>query len=268
MEYNGKTGIANIRIFAVKVKTEDVDFDALINPATGERFNLASNHFLMEDKVHVDNLSFNACNYTLDNVMVLNAHSRGFLVKSRDVTIKHCTFRNVSYNAILVRSETEYAESSISKNVLIRQCLFDHTGYIFEGIVDKNQAVIRIQGASTTVSEDTLPIDNITITGCKFTNNDQRVAIWVNSAKNVKITNNTFDPIVGDDLPLIPGTAILLDTCMGVEISDNTYNLKQYAENGNDVKTVIQGNNYKNIFGTDVVDENGASLLPDKISGQ
>ncbi|MBE6583493.1 MAG: hypothetical protein E7649_00735 [Ruminococcaceae bacterium] len=258
----GKTGHYTTRIFKVTVATSTVDFDALINPDTGVRYDLSDNHYNMTNKVSVDNITQNACNYTIDNMLVRNAHSRGFLIKSRDVTIKHCTFRNVSYSALLIRSETEWAESSIAKNILVQQCLFDHTGYIFNGVTDRNQACIRIEGTSTEVSDDTLPIDNITITGCKFTNNDQRLAIWINSAKNVTITNNTFDPIVDDFLPEQTGVAVLLDVCMNVEISDNTYNYKHY---NNDITNVIKGyTKHANIFGSDVEDANGNPIFPDK----
>ena len=50
---------------------------------------------------------------------------------------------------------------------------------------------------------------------------------------------------------------------MNVEISDNTYNYTHY--NG-DVRNVIEGSNYKNIFGTDVTDKNGNALIPDNVN--
>jgi hypothetical protein len=140
--------------------------------------------------------------------------------------------------------------------------LFDHTGTIYQGVADKNQACIRIQSTSDTVSENTLPIDKITVKGCKFTNNEQRYAIWVNSAKNVTIKNNVFDPVITDILPEVKGTAVLLETCMNVEISGNEYN---YAHFDGDVKNVIGGENYANITGTDVTDANGNPIFPDNV---
>ena len=79
------------------------------------------------DIVVVDNLSRNDCGYTLDNVMVDNGHSRGFLVKSTNVTIKHCTFRNVPNSGLLIDVEPgPYAESSVARNIRIQKCLFDN----------------------------------------------------------------------------------------------------------------------------------------------
>lgn len=251
-------------LYAVNVKTCDVDFDAFINPQTGKEYDLTDNRYEIDNRLTVDNLSRNCSDYTMDNVMVRDGHSRGFLIKAVGVNIKHCTFRNVSYNALLIRPETEWVESTISRNINIYKCLFDHTGYIFESGTEVYNACIRIQSTSKVASEDTLPIDNISINGCKFTNNEQRTAIWVNSAKNVTINNNTFDAIREDVIfPEVQGTAVLLETCMNIEISDNVYKLEQY--NG-DVRNVIHGSNYVNVHGTDVEEKDGTPIFPDNVN--
>lgn len=247
-------------VSSVRVKTCDVDFSALIDPATGKEFDLLDNRFEIVNRITVDNLSYNCTGYTLDNVMVYNGHSRGFLIKAEGVNIKHCTFRNVCYSAILIRPETEWAESTVGRNISIDRCLFDNTGYIFNAITDINQCCIRIQSTSKVASDDTLPIDNIAITNCKFTNNEQRYAIWINSARNVLVKNNVFDAIAGDQLPEEHGVAVTLDTCKNIEISDNVYNYTSYKA---DVRNVIRGNNYVNIFGNDVTDKDGNAIFPD-----
>ncbi|MBE6584810.1 MAG: hypothetical protein E7649_07570 [Ruminococcaceae bacterium] len=250
-------------LYSVTLKTEDIDFDAFISPATGKEFDLSDNRYEIDNRLTVDNLSRNCSDYTIDNVMVRDGHSRGFLIKVVGATIKHCTFRNVSYNGLLIRPETEWVESTVSRNINIHKCLFDHTGYIFESGTEIAQSCIRIQSTSKVVSNDTLPIDNISITGCKFTNNEQRTAIWINSAKNVTVKDNTFDPIVKNvHRPEVLGTAVLLDTCLNVDISGNTYNLEQF--NG-DVKNVIKGSNYANIHGSDVTHTDGSPIFPDDI---
>ena len=131
------------------------------------------------------------------------------------------------------------------------------------GITDPEQAAIRIQGTSREASDQTLPIRNINITGCKFTNTENKYAIYVNSAKNVCIKNNVFDPIVKRQIPDAVGTAVLIDTCMNVEISDNTYNYEHYS---GDIRTVVEGKNYVNIFGCDVTDECGNAIFPDNVT--
>ncbi|MBE6583491.1 MAG: hypothetical protein E7649_00725 [Ruminococcaceae bacterium] len=248
--------------FALKVNLADIDFEALVDYKTGKEFDLSDNGIEMTNRVTVDNLSYNCSNYTIDNTMVRNGHSRGFLIKAVGVDIKNCTFRNVSYNGLLLRPETGWAESTTARHILIDKCLFDNTGFIFQAVAEKEQACIRIQSTSTVVSEGTLPIDDIQITGCKFTNNEQKYAIWINSAKNIVIKDNVFDSIVANVLPEIPGTAVLLDTCMNIEISGNTYNYEHF--NG-DIKNVIKGANYANIIGTDVTDKDGNAIFPDNV---
>ena len=247
--------------YSVTVKTCDVDFEALIDYKTGKQFDLSDNGLEMTNRVTVDNLSFNCSGYTLDNVMVFNNRTRGFLIKATEVDIKHCTIRNVSGSGLLLRSETEWAESTIARNINIQQCLFDNIGYMFTATHNPERANIRIESTSTVASEDTLPIDNIVIDRCKFTNNEQKYAIMVNSAKNVKIKGNVFDPIV-NQCERTRGVAVLLKTCMNVEISDNEYNYTHY--NG-DVRNVICGNNYVNVFGNDVTDDQGNPIFPDNV---
>lgn len=248
--------------YTITVKTEAVDFDALIDYKTGKEFDLTDNGIELTNRVTIDNLSFNCSGYTIDNMVVLNNRTRGFLIKSTEVDIKHCTIRNVSGAGLLLRSETEWAESTIARNINIQQCLFDNIGYMFTATHNPERAHIRIESTSSVVSEDTLPIDNIVIDRCKFTNNEQKYAIMVNSAKNVQIKNNVFDPIV-NECDRTRGVAVLLKTCMNVELSDNTFNYPHY--NG-DVRNVIEGKNYKNIFGSDVTDKDGNALIPDNLT--
>jgi len=249
--------------YSVTVKTEDVDFDALVNPNTNAEYDFSDNHYSMTNKVIVDNLSYNSCEYTMDNVMVLNGHSRGFLVKSRGATFKNCTFRNVCNSGFRIMVEPEWGESSVAKNILIERCLFDNVGFHFQSYDDPLRACILIEGTSSVVSENTLPIENITITGCKFTNNKQRIAIRVNSAQNVIIKNNVFDALDFEISDAQKGIAVLLDTCMNVDISDNTYNYAHYDEDN--IRSVITGYNFANIHGTDVTNEDGTPKLPDSI---
>ena len=259
LTYNGVQKVVEKTWYAVKVKTEDVDFTALINPNTGKSYDLSDNGYEITNRVTVDNLSGNSCIYTMDNVMVQNGHSRGFVIKSTHVTIKNCTFRNVNNSALLITVEPEWGESSIARNISIQQCLFDNTGYAFNATQNPAYCCIRIEGTSSVPSEDTLPLNNISITGCKFTNNEQKLAIQVNSAKNVTIKNNVFDPIVNES-NRTKGIAVLVNVAMNVEISDNTYNFAHFEGN---VKNVVIARNYLNVFGTDVTDENGAPIFPD-----
>lgn len=250
-------------VFKVDVATHTVNWDEIIDAETGKlKYNIADNSYTPENIVYVDNITQAAGGYTVDNMVVRDSHSRGFLIKSRDIEIKHCTFNRVSCPGILMRPEMHWGESSFACNVSIKQCLFDAVGFIHNGITNPEQACIRIQGTSDIASEQTLPIRNISITGCKFTNNEQRYAIWLNSAQNVCIKNNIFDKTDKTRLSDVDGTAVLLDTCMNVEISDNTYNYEHYS---GDARDVVEGKNYVNIFGSDVTDERGNAIFQDNV---
>ena len=250
-------------VFKVDVATIDVNWNEILDSDGNIKYKINDNSYTPENIVYVDNVSLAAGGYVIDNMLVRYSHSRGFLVKSRDIEIKHCTFDHVSLSGVLMRPEMHWGESSFAQNVSVSQCLFDKVGFLHNGILDPDQACIRIQGTSDTVDELSLPIKNISITGCKFTNNEQRYAIRLHSAKNVCIRNNVFDPTVKTQAPESDGAAVLIDTCMNIEISDNTYNYEHF--NG-DVRNVIKGKNYKNVFGKDVTDENGAPLIPDSIN--
>ena len=250
------------KVYGVKVRTEDVNTEALINQSTGKPFDLSAIGYEICDRVTVDNLSANSCNYTMDNVMVLNGHSRGFLIKATDITVKHCTLRNVCNAGMLITCEPEWGESTVARDIFIDRCLFDNTGHHFGAYQQPFRACIRIESTSKIASKDTLPINNITINKCKFTNNRQWNAIQVNSAHNVKITNNIFDPIVEAGRDNVRGVAVILSTCADVEISDNVYNLKNYE---GDVRNVIIGQNYRDIHGNDVTLADGTPIFPDNI---
>ncbi len=253
--------------YSVTVAADAVNWDALTDPVTGERYNFQNANMKHSDKnvVVVDNLTYNACGFTMDNVKVNNGHSRGFLIKATDVVIKHCTFSNVSYAALLITAEPSWGESTLPRRILIQQCLFDNTGYMSNLLNDKEFACISIFATSTVPREDMLPLEDITITGCKFTNNRHKYAIYLNSVKNVTITNNIFDDVIPsgiDKYDNFPNRAVFLEVCANIEISDNTYN---YSHFKGDITNVIFGVNYINIFGTDVTDENGNKLVPDKV---
>ena len=160
--------------------------------------------------------------------------------------------------------EPEWGESSVAMDVLVQGCLFDNTGYHMMKYTDYTMSTILIDGTSTKVSEDTLPLTNINIIGNKFTNSKQRHAIYVNSAKNVTIKDNVFDDLTFEvpDASGRPqtGFAVVLRTCMNIEISDNTYNYKHYDPNN--IRSVISGYNFANVTGTDVTNEDGTPKLP------
>ena len=247
------------KLYSVNVNTADIDFDALKDPKTGEDYKLDGNEYETDNRVTVDNLSANSCGYTIENSIVRNSCSRGYLMKATDVNVKNCTIRTIGGTGILITVEPSWGESTVARDINIDSCLFDHTGIIYDDFANPVRACIHFAGPSKVASRDTLPIKNVTINKCKFTNNEVWHAITINSAQNVKITNNVFDRVV-DDWHDVAERAITLNTCMDIEISGNTYNLDTYK---GDLRNIISGENYKEIHGTDVTNPDGTAMFPD-----
>lgn len=253
LNYSGITRNCDALRYSVNVKAADVNFDAL------EGYDLSDNSPAMTNKILVDNLSRSSSDFTFDNVLIQNIRSRAMLIKTVDVNVKNCTFRNIATTGLLLKVEPNWGESTVARDVSITNCLFDHIGY--HGylnndssiLTNKLYAAITIQSVSEEPNDNSLPIKNITIKGCEFINNRHQYAIVVNSAQNVKVLNNTFGKVVGS----YEKYAVSIDVSVSkdVEISGNTYD--------SNATKPIRATKYKNIYGTDVTDEDGNLVFPD-----
>lgn len=239
--------VYNSFIWEVKVRTSDVNFDAF------EGYDLTDNEYSMDNKILLDNLSANSVSFTFDNVLMQNKNARGILCKTRDATIKNCTFRGFTASGILLSVETTWGESTVPQNIAIEGCLFDNTGSNIDTESYFNYAAIVINGlganeaSDVDVSESTLPCRNISIVGNKFTNMNNNYVITVSAAQDIVIKDNVFEARKNDSSKRY-GKAIYIDGAMNVEIAGNTYS--SFA--GGDVTKAIVANNYKNLFGADV----------------
>ncbi len=237
-EIEGKKFTA--RCYEITVASADVDLSAL------DGFDLSDNHYKMDQKILVDNLSRNSVGYTFDNVTVRNTRSRGILFKTRNVTAKNCTFKNLAHTGLLLSIEPIWGESTVGCNATIKNCIIDHVGFINNYNYYMPLTPISIMGFGETVSENTLLYKNIVIEGNRFKNNAHDYFINVNSAQDVKIINNIFEPGVREHQEYAQ-KVINIDTAMNIEISGNTYS--KYLK---DIKDGITARNYKNVYGTDI----------------
>lgn len=243
-------------VYKVTVKTDELNFEAICNSVGDIKYDLSDNHYSMANKVMVDNLSRNSGYFTFDNVVIQNIRSCAIRLKTIGAQINNCTFRNIGMG-VLMYVETEWGESTVAMDNTINACLFDHTGYLFGDHLERIQAPVSIVSLSTVASEETLPVKNITVDGCKFINIENGRFIYVNSANGVKITNNKFDYSYIDGRKTAPYAAIEVDTAMNIFIEGNT------VPEGVSLADWIKATNYHNIFGKDVTDENGEKLFSD-----
>lgn len=229
-----------IRHFEMTVATDAINLSCL------EGYDLSDDHYRMDNKVLVDNLSRNSVGYIYDNVTIKNTRSRGILFKTMNITAQNCTFKNLAHTGCLLSVEYVWGESTVGCNATIKNCIFDNVGYINNYDYYLPLAPISIVGFSKTVSEDTLLYKNILIEGNRFKNNTHDYQININSAENVRILNNVFEPNQKEN-NMKPKKVINIDTAMNIEISGN-----RYSSFVKDIKDVIDAKNYKNVHGTDI----------------
>jgi hypothetical protein len=207
--------------------------------------------------------------FVFDNCKFQNIRSHGLLIKSSEGKILNCTFRNIGMSCGAILYEIYWGESGVTENMVIDRNLFDHTGY-FNNI--DLYATVSITGLGSSVEEDYLCYKNIVISNNKIINRTTDYAVYVNSAKDIKILNNDFGPFVGNnftshpeepDSPDFPRPLIHINGAMNVEISGNKYPNPDLA--GMDY--VVAERN-KNVYGSDVSYDgtvDGESLIPDDV---
>lgn len=231
------------------------------NRAAIDGFDLSDDHYRLDNKVVVDNMSRNSQGFKYDNIKVDGVRSRAFMVKAPNGVIKNCTFMNLNESGVGVKTEIQWSESTIAHDIEISNNIFSNVSSLYGHNFYFPISPLMIEGFSKIVADGYLPYENILIKGNRFENCDHKYCVTVNSAKNVKILDNTFCPInheYEDDVHT-PVT-IHINTAMDIEISGNTF-----TPNAPSVLSLINASNCINVYGTDISDEQGRSLIPDNI---
>ena len=260
--YGDGFGNGKVEKRSVTVKTEDVNFDAL------QGFDLKDNHHRADNKVLIDNMSMASSGFRFDNCKFQNIRSRGLLICAAGGVIQNCTFRNIGMACAAMLYEIYWGETGVTENMLIDRNLFDHTGYFHNAMRDDLYASVSITGLGSSVEEDYLLYKNIVISNNVIRNRTTNYAVYVNSAKDVKIINNHFGEYVGNDfgVPLNepesvdnPKPAIHINGAMNVEISGN-----KYSQPDPIIEDYVHAERNKNVYGSDV-EMDGMPLIPDDI---
>ncbi len=205
-----------VNIYSVRVKAENVHTEAL------EGYDLLSNDYAPETQFFFDNVTRNCYKFTFDNVLIQKNRARGILIKTQDVTIKNCTFKDEQIEGLIIGKETNWGESTVPSNVTVKNCVFDNTSYVHRNnTTDVHYAPINIQGLGgirkVVELNDNFACNNIKITHNKFINNTSRHIIYASAVKGLEISENVFE-----ERPEI-GKVLYLNGCINVNISDNTY---------------------------------------------
>ncbi len=248
-------------IYEIKISADDANIydesGELVDLLQG--YDLTDNDYRMDHKILFDNLSMNSIGFTFDNVLIQEKVARGILCKTHDATIKNCTFRSIYSTGVLLSVETTWGESTVPRNIVVQNCLFDDTGRGYDTENNRTYSCIAIQGLGAggtendiVVSPDTLPCRDIRIIGNKFINVNNNYCISVTAAQDIVIRDNVFGlSSEGSSGRLI--RAVHISGAMNVELSGNTYSELAYDKDGNfDITRAIIGNNYDNVHGKDV----------------
>ena len=233
-----------VQRYAVKVKTEDVNRNALAG------FDLTDDNFRETHKVLVDNMSRSSNGFFFDNTMVQNVRSRGLLIKASDGRIQNCTFRNIAKVAVAVIYEIYWGESGVSEDVVIEKNLIDNTSFSPSGSSYKHIPIAIMGMGGKSVEADFLPYKRIDIIGNKFVNRNiswSPYAVYIQAACDVRILNNDFGGFDGENEGAYC-KALLLSGAVNIELSGNIYPV--YIDGL--IGEYVEGEHYKNIYGDDV----------------
>ena len=148
--------------------------------------------------------------------------------------------------------ESTWGESSVPMNITVDRCVFDGTSQTLQSENNTKSAAIAIEGLGSagveaTLTTETIPCKNITITNNVFRNVPNSYYITVQAAQGVTISNNVFEARSTESSKKV-GKAIFINGCMNINVSDNTYS--EFAEG--DVSKVVIANNYIGLTGSDV----------------
>jgi len=210
-------------IYKVTVDSDAVNADALFDENGELRFDLSENHYRMDNKVIVDNLSRVSAGFTFDNVLVQNIRSRGLCIKTTDATVKNCTFRNLG-NGLLLHFESEWGESTVARDVLVKDCLFENTGYLYGDYEELRYAPISIMGPETETLGERVPCRNIVIEGCRFNETAHKYHIVIRNAAGITVRDNDFGYIWDYEYEELcaPYASVSVGNARDVKISGNT----------------------------------------------
>ncbi len=223
-EYRGepRTLTWECKLQAIKIRTEDVRFGAL------EGYDLDDNSEEPQHRIIVDNVSRASGDYTFDNVLVRHTRARGIAVKSRNVTVKNCTFREIGCAGVMLSCEEAWCENTVAVNTTVKNCLFDNTSRKFEMNHDMKFGAFAIEGLGglsrkVKPAGDEYACSNVLLEGNLFKNNSHDYDIAISEAQNVTVRNNTFENHVNDEGEEFLGIPVKAVTCCDLTFEGNRF---------------------------------------------
>ncbi len=249
---NGDTSFT-ITTYSVTVPKEAVVWDALASYTLDKKDSTVStwaeNSNSPLNRISVDNRSYYADGFKIDNLVTRNVRSRALLIKSSDGIIKNCTLEHFAGDGVSVSYEHTWCESGVVENLVIENNVFDHVGY------NNDAAAIRIFSMGyPDFSKDSV-FANFTIRGNVIKNRASTYAVEITGAMNVLLENNDFGSYWNMMDGAKPKMTIILDSVRDITLSGNTYPDKTMS-----VVNSFHFTNVKGLTGSDVKD---GALMPE-----
>jgi len=192
------------------------------------------------------NLSALGDGFLYDNCELRMSYPRGGVVKAGG-TIQYCSISETGRAGILVSPEvvdTSFCESGYVNGLNLLNNEIKNTN-LTEELTDDNSA-LAIMGNSKNLNSGFIKHKNIIISGNKFENWGAH-AIYIDSADNVKITDNIFTDSTSYSEKRSP---IYISGAKNVEVSGNTFPVEfKYNE-----RAEYSSSDTENIYGTDLVE--------------
>ncbi len=240
-----------IKTYAVTVPVDSVKWEELANYPLDEKgaTRSANNNWKFDGKIMVDNRSYYADGFLIDNTVVRNLPSRGLLLKASNGAVKNCTLQNMAAAGVSISYEHSWAESGISENIRIENSIFDNACH-----KANEQAPIWISSMGyPDFSKDSV-YAHFTIKNNVFKNRRSEYAVMVLGAMDVRIEGNDFGSIAEGGIQK-KKMAVKLADVKGVVLEDNIY-----PDRTMPVKSALTFSNIKGLSGSDV--QNG-DMFPD-----
>ena len=237
-------------IFIYEVEVAKDAFDAAACDAYDMESDVAG-----APKVLIDNMSRASNGFVFDNMLIRYVRSRGLLIKASNGIARNCSFYKCGKGCMSILFEIQWGESGVSEHLDIRNNYFEGTGYI-----DNLPAYspIAVEGLGTQASDEYLLYHDIVFEGNVARNRGGTYAVYLNSARQVKLLNNDFGTRAGET-PDNPQPSVFINCAKDVELSGNTYS--PYLSDITECVT-IKGN--RNVYGSDAGDklQNEPELFP------
>lgn len=170
-------------------------------------------------KIIVDNMSRASCGFVFDNMLIRYVRSRGLLIKTSNGIVRNCSFYKCGKGCIAILYEIQWGESGISEHLSIKNNYFEETGYL-ENL--PRYSPIAIEGLGSEVSDEYLPYHDIVFEGNVSKNRGGTYAVFLNSARDIKLIGNDFGTRKGED-EQNPMPSVYINSAKDIELSGNTY---------------------------------------------